>query len=377
MAEVTAEVGRPTAPWWRADARAAATGAGGHRRASPGSAWPALPSYLERRQQNAEVAALLGRSRAQIDAGDHASAWKTLEQANAVAPTSRDVFSAQEQLAMKRLRGAGLRYGSGGRARDEDLVKMTLPVSPRRVGCERRVAGEPAGPHGMGGLLAEGLAGSGGPDPEKHYRTALEADPANVYAHAMWGFELLRDPRSPTALAEAKQHFTAALATGREREYPGPWRSRAVADVHQRLDRGPRAAKRGDPGGERDADRQRDEAERRGAGPAQEQGVGHLLLGFVAADERAQLLAALPRQSTSPPFAGCSRKTTSRPTGETTSSSSTCSFSPMWREYGADRAGALASYRRLLSEFGAKKYDGTTAIKMIEQTKAAIRRLGN
>ena len=96
-----------------------------------GSAWLALPSYLERRQQNAEVAALLGRSRAQIDAGDHASAWKTLEQANAVAPTSRDVFSAQEQLAMKRLRGAGLRYGSGGRARDEDLVATTLPVPHR------------------------------------------------------------------------------------------------------------------------------------------------------------------------------------------------------------------------------------------------------
>ena len=82
------------------------------------SAWLGLPSYLERRQQNTEVAALVDKSRAQVDVGNYASAWKLLEQANAVAPASRDVFVAQEQLAMKLLRGTGLSYSSGGRASD-------------------------------------------------------------------------------------------------------------------------------------------------------------------------------------------------------------------------------------------------------------------
>ena len=195
---------------------------------------------------------------------------------------------------------------------------------------------------GWADYLRGGLAGSGGPDPEKHYRTALEADPANVYAHAMWGFELLRDPRSPTALAEAKQHFTAALATGREREYPVPGDLRAAADVHQRLDRGPRAAKRGDPRGERDADRQRDEAERRGAGPAQEQGVGHLLLRF----RRRRRAGAVARRAAPAEHLATFRwlfpeDDLAADRGDY-ASSSTCSFSPMWREYGADRAGTAS-----------------------------------
>ena len=45
-------------------------------------------------------------------------------------------------------------------------------------------------------------------------------------------------------------------------------------------------------------------------------------------------------------------------------------------EYGGDRTGALASYRRLLSEFASNKYNSSRAIKMVEQANAAIRRLG-
>jgi hypothetical protein len=44
-------------------------------------------------------------------------------------------------------------------------------------------------------------------------------------------------------------------------------------------------------------------------------------------------------------------------------------------EHGGDRAGALASYRRLLSEFASKKYDSTRAIKIVDHAKTAIQRL--
>jgi hypothetical protein len=46
------------------------------------------------------------------------------------------------------------------------------------------------------------------------------------------------------------------------------------------------------------------------------------------------------------------------------------------QEYGADRAAALASYRRLLGAFASKNYNSSTAIKMVGQANAAIRRLG-
>jgi hypothetical protein len=46
------------------------------------------------------------------------------------------------------------------------------------------------------------------------------------------------------------------------------------------------------------------------------------------------------------------------------------------QEYGGDRAGALASYRRLLDQSAAKRYNSTRAIKMVERAHAAVRRLG-
>jgi hypothetical protein len=45
------------------------------------------------------------------------------------------------------------------------------------------------------------------------------------------------------------------------------------------------------------------------------------------------------------------------------------------QERGGDRDGALGSYRRLVSEFEARKYDGTRAIKIVDDARAAIKRL--
>ena len=127
---------------------------------------------------------------------------------------------------MKLLRGAGLRYWSGGRARDEDLVKRTLPVLARGASDAKgeRLANLLA--HmGWADYLRGGLAGSGGPDPEKHYRTALEADPANVYAHAMWGFELLRDARSPKRSPRQSSTSLPRSPPGGSASTSGTWRS--------------------------------------------------------------------------------------------------------------------------------------------------------
>ena len=132
VAEVAAEVARLTAPWWL---RMLAP-----RRLVPVvvaaillvvAAWLALPAYLERRQQNTEAAELVEKSRAEANAGNHAKAWTLLEQAQSVAPASRAVFEAQEQLAMYRLRNAGLNYSSAGRAGYADLVNEMVPVLAR------------------------------------------------------------------------------------------------------------------------------------------------------------------------------------------------------------------------------------------------------
>ena len=281
---------------------------------------------------------------------------------------------------MKLLRGAGLSYSSGGRASDEDLVKTTLPVLARgSSGAKGERLANLLAHMGWADYLRGGLAGSGGLDPVKHYRTALEADPANVYAHAMWGFELLRDRRSPAALAEAKQHFSAALETGREREYLRYLEVSALLQTYtnvwiEDLERQKEVI--------RVVNAMRTGNETRpkgwGAGLVQGQGVVHLLLRLrrrrrAGAASRRAAPGGAPRHLS---LAVPGRRPRGGP-GRVLRSSSTCSFSPSVEEYGGDRAGALASYRRLLGEFASKKYDSSRAIKMVEQTNAAIRRLGN
>src|SRR5262249_10532702 len=64
------------------------------------------------------------------------------------------------------------------------------------------------------------LGASGPPKTVEYYRRALDVDSGNAYAHAMWGFEILRlVSGKDEAISEARKHFAAAVATGREREY--------------------------------------------------------------------------------------------------------------------------------------------------------------
>lgn len=379
VAEVTAAVGRLTAPWWRRMLEP--------RRLVPaiiaalllaGSAWLTLPSYLEHRRQNAEVATLLDRSRSQIEAGDEAGAWKLLEQANAVAPASREVFSAQEQLAMKLLRSSGLTYRTISRARDEDLVKTMLPVLARGASDAKGERRANLLAHmGWADYLRGGRAASSGLDPVKHYQTALEAESTNVYAHGMWGFELLRDRSSPAALAEARRHFAAALETGRERAYLRDLEISALLQTYTNIwiedrERQKEAIR------VVNAMRTGNETRPRGWAPGSFKGkvwpIYHF--GFVVPDERAQLLAALPPAEHLAAFRWLFPED-DLPTDR----------GEYWRfeylfvlaqveEYGADRTAALASYRRLLADFASKKYDSNRATKIVEQATAAIRRLG-
>ena len=378
VAEVAAEVGRLTAPWWRRMLEP--------RRLVPAiiaalllavSAWLGLPSYLERRQQNTEAAALVDKSRAQVDAGNYASAWKLLEQANAVAPASRDVFVAQEQLAMELLRGAGLSYPSGDRARDEDLAKTMLPVLARGLsGAKGDRLGNSAGPHGMGGLLAGA----------RRLRRARPREAISRRARSRSGQRLcardvgLRAPARSPPLARGARRGEATLrcrarnrAGARVPPIPGGLRAAAPNAWIEDLERQKEVLR------VVNAMRTGNEKRPKGWGPGSFQNKVWAIyyFGFVADDERAQLLAALPPAEHLATFRWLFPEddpATDRESG--TGSSSTCSLLAQVEEYGGDRTGALASYRRLLGEFASNKYDSSRAIKMVEQTKAAIRRLG-
>ena len=71
---------------------------------------------------------------------------------------------------------------------------------------------------GPGGeAWAEGSCeGAIGLDPAAHYAKALALEPANVFAHAMWGHHAVV---THGAMADVAKHFSAALASGRETAY--------------------------------------------------------------------------------------------------------------------------------------------------------------
>lgn len=380
VAEVAAEVVRLTAPWWRRMLEP--------RRLVPaviialtlaGGTWLGLPSYLERRQHNAQAEALINQSQSQADAGDYTNAWKLLEEANAVAPASRDVFEAQERLAMKWLRGAGVNYSGSSRGYFEDLVKRTLPVLSRGTsGAKGERLANLLAHMGWADYLRGGRSGSGGLDPAQHYRRALEADPGNVYAHAMSGFELLRKRGSPEALAEAKRHFSAALESRREREYVRYLEVSALLQTNSNV-------------WIEDPERQKEvirvanemringETRPKGWGPGSFKGKMWAIyhFGFVTHDDQAPLLAALPPAEHLSSFRWLFPEDDLTVGQGGPSLFDYLNVLAQLEEHGGDRASALASYRRLLSEFALKKYDSDRAIKIVDHAKAAIQRLAS
>ncbi len=68
------------------------------------------------------------------------------------------------------------------------------------------------------------------PDPESAYREAIQKDPGNPYAHAMWGHWILWNHKG---LANGNEQFAAALASSRKvRPYVRGLQVSAVLNVH-------------------------------------------------------------------------------------------------------------------------------------------------
>lgn len=379
VAEVAAEVVRLSRPWWRRMLEP--------RRLLPalfvallvaGVAWMGLPASLERRGQNAEARALIAQSQSQADAGEPARAWTLLEQANAVAPASHEVFEAQERLAMTWLREAGLSpSGSRGSASVEALVRTTLPVLSRGIsGADGERLANLLAHRGWADHLRGGGAGSGESDPATQYRRALEVDPDNVYAHAMWGFEILSARRSPEALAEARPHFSAALRSRRERDYVRSLQLSALlqTDSHAWVEDPERHAEAIRVANEM---RVHGEAQPKAWGPGSLQGKVWAIyhFGFIAGDAQAPLLAALPPAEHLASFHWWYPEAdVAGNQGGPSLFDHLTVLAPL-QEHAGDRAGAIASYRRLLDEFASRKYDSDRAIKIADRARAALQRL--
>jgi tetratricopeptide (TPR) repeat protein len=170
--------------------------------------WAAERSKIER-----EVSNLREAAKVQADAGAHAGAWDLYGKAVDLAPQNQDVARGRERLAMDWLENIRTREGTSTFTEIADKVAPVLArcaasnEAPRAADCHAHL--------GWADALRT-REGAGGLDPIAHYQRALKIDPNNVYANTLWGYELLRSPRS---IAEARTRFDAALASGRERSF--------------------------------------------------------------------------------------------------------------------------------------------------------------
>lgn len=168
--------------------------------------WAFFSGQWEKRRS---IDRLVSDEALQSRTGDYDSAWKTLAQAATTDPSSARVQQAQEDLAMQWLENIRI----SGDQTFASICERLEPVLARGAGSDKS-------PQRQADMLAH-LGWSyflrtreapSSPDPEPTYREALQKDPANPYAHAMWGHWMLWNHQGS---AKADEHFATALASPR------------------------------------------------------------------------------------------------------------------------------------------------------------------
>jgi hypothetical protein len=173
--------------------------------------------------QPGQATGLLQAAQSFEAAGEYSAAWAKIREARSHLDDSpltlilhpsliADVQSRQADIAMAWLDHMRLREGE----RFSEIVPQLLPPLDEAIAATQ------------GERKADLLAHRGWADflrsrdsgqqlaPETYYRQAIDTDPSNVYAHTMWGHWIMW---RHGGLHEAREHFTAALASGRERPY--------------------------------------------------------------------------------------------------------------------------------------------------------------
>jgi tetratricopeptide (TPR) repeat protein len=173
--------------------------------------------------QARQAVGLLQAAQTLEGAGEYSAAWAKIQEARAHLDESpltsllhrslvADVQSRRADIAVAWLDHMRLREGE----RFSDVVSQLLPSLDEAVAeTEGERKADLLAHRGWADFLRSRDSGQQF-TPDSYYRQALDIDPANVYAHAMWGHWILwRQGR----LNDAREHFNAALASGRERPY--------------------------------------------------------------------------------------------------------------------------------------------------------------
>jgi hypothetical protein len=137
---------------------------------------------------------------------------------------TQEMREQRQDLAMEWLRNAR----ASGDQTFTSLVNEVLPTLDRGVAAVEGERKADLLAHIGWAYFLRSRDGSGAGDPQRAYEAALQADARNPFAHAFLGHWQVWKGGS---LEEAQQHFSAALAAEREREFVrtmqlAAWRNR-------------------------------------------------------------------------------------------------------------------------------------------------------
>ena len=158
------------------------------------------------------IAGLIKAARLQRDAGDYEGGWKLLQQALNLLPGSHEVQREQVQLAMTWLRNIHTLEPHTF----TEYVNQILPALYEGAARESGSLAADIYAHIGWSNFLKYRDGDQHLDIEGQYKKALSLDPDNPYANVMWGHWILSKRGS---LTDAQRHFTAALKTGRDKEF--------------------------------------------------------------------------------------------------------------------------------------------------------------
>jgi hypothetical protein len=158
----------------------------------------------------AQAKTLAAAAQQQCESGDHALAWQRYEEAVARFPNRQALLGAQQDCGMRWLRDIHVR---SGKETFTDIVNKVVPVLALGAASATGQRGADLRAHMGWADFLRIREGAIGLDPAAHYAKALALEPANVYAHAMWGHHTVV---THGAMADVTKHFSAALASGRE-----------------------------------------------------------------------------------------------------------------------------------------------------------------
>jgi tetratricopeptide (TPR) repeat protein len=192
---------------------------------SLGSAvWALLHAQADKNTRQQEATSLLAAGRLQVKAGDYDHAFDTFQKAAKIASAdgmlAKLVGSAtqQQQEAYTALENLAETWVRDAQASDEQglvaIADNSIKVLSANVGGATGARKADLLAHiGYAYFLKDRFGEQISSKPANFYKEAVDADPQNPYANAFWGHLILWTHGS---VDEAKQHFAAALASGRE-----------------------------------------------------------------------------------------------------------------------------------------------------------------